>query len=336
MNALLRINLGFLLFAAARPAAAQQGATDGQWREYGADAGATKYSSLDQITRDNVGDLRIVWSRPAVDPSIVDKAMIDPTSAERSITEQAARILGRTLVGTPLMIDGVLYSPNAVGLVEAFDPGTGETLWVQEPWDEGPDAYLAGQSIAGVAYWTDGADQRLLVQRQRYLYALDVLTGQAITDFGEGGRVDLTTGLQEGANYQWDGAPTIVGDVAVLGQDMTDFVFTKEGFRGDVQAFDVRTGELRWVFHTIPQAGEFGNDTWDDDAWEFTGNSPVWSLFSADPDLGYVYMPITSAASDMYGGHRPGHAADAGGGGERAATGTRRHSTGSIQEHFSN
>lgn len=306
MNALLRINLGFLLVAAAMPAAAQQGATDGQWREYGADAGATKYSSLDQITRDNVRELRIVWTRPAVDRSIVDEAMIDPASAQRSIAEQAARILGRTLVGTPLMIAGVLYSPNAVGLVEAFDPGTGETLWVQEPWDEGPDAYLAGQSVAGVAYWRDGADERLLVQRQRYLYALDILTGQAITDFGDGGRADLTTGLQEGANYQWDGTPTIVGDVAVLGQDMTDFVFTKEGFRGDVQAYDVRTGELRWVFHTIPQAGEYGNDTWDDDAWEFTGNSPVWSLFSADPDLGYVYMPITSAASDMYGGHRPG------------------------------
>ena len=277
-------------------AAAQQGATEGEWRAYGADDGATKYSALNQITRDNVDDLRIAWSRPAVDPSIV----------EASMSERPDNIFGRALIGTPLMIDGILYSPNTVGLVEAFDPGTGETLWIQEPMDEGAEAYLAGQSTRGVAYWRDGDDQRLIVHRRRYLYAIDVLTGEPIPDFGDGGRVDLTTGLQEGANYQWDGAPTIVGDVVVLGQDMTDFVFRRDGFRGDVQAFDVRTGELRWVFHTIPQAGEFGNDTWDDDAWEYTGNSPVWSLFSADHDLGYIYMPITSSASDMYGGHRPG------------------------------
>ena len=204
------------------------------------------------------------------------------------------------------MVNGILYSPNGVGLVEAFDPGTGETLWVQEPMAEGQEAYLAGASTRGVAYWADGADRRILAHRQRHMYALNALTGEAITDFGDGGRVDLTTSLQEGANYLWNGAPTVVGDVVVLGQIMSDIVFEKEGFRGDVRAFDVRTGELRWVFHTIPQAGEFGNDTWEDDAWEFTGNAPVWSLFSADEDLGYLYMPVTSSTSDMYGGHRPG------------------------------
>ena len=276
----------------AMPAVAQQGATDGQWREFG----ATKYSSLAQITRDNVEDLRIAWSRPAVDQSIVDALM----------TDRPPNLLGRALVGTPLMVNGILYSPNGVGLVEAFDPGTGETIWVQEPMEAGPEAYLAGASTRGAAYWADGADRRILVHRQRYLYALDALTGQAIAEFGDRGRVDLTTGLQDGAGYNWNGVPTVVGDVVVLGQSMVDVVFEKEGFRGDVQAFDVRTGELRWVFHTIPQADELGNETWEDDAWEFTGNAPVWSLFSADADLGYIYMPVTSATSDMYGGHRPG------------------------------
>ncbi len=167
--------------AAAMPALAQQGATDGQWRAFGADAGATKYSPLGQITRDNVGDLQIAWSRPGVDPSIVD---------------QVPNVRRRSLIGTPLMIDGVLYSPNGVGLVEAFDPATGQTLWILEPMDEGPQGYLAGASTRGVAYWTDGSDRRILVQRQRYLYALDARTGQPYTDFGEGGRVDLTIGLQ--------------------------------------------------------------------------------------------------------------------------------------------
>ena len=87
---------------------------------------------------------------------------------------------------------------------------------------------------------------------------------------------------------------------------MTDTFETKEAPRGDVRAFDVRSGDLRWTFHTIPQAGEVGTDTWDDDAWSYTGHAPVWSLFSADAELGYVYMPVSSPTSDMYGGHRGG------------------------------
>ena len=277
--------------AAAMPAGAQQGATDGQWRTFASGNGSSRYSPLGQITEDNVRDLRIVWTRPSVDQSIVD---------------QAPRSAGRALRAEPLMVNGILYGSNGVGLVEAFDPATGETLWIQEPMDEGPDAYLAGSSTRGVVYWADGADRRILMHRQQYLYALNALTGEAITDFGDGGRVDLTTGLREGARYGWPGAPTVVGDVIVFGQAMTDVVFEKEGFRGDVRAFDVRTGELRWTFHTIPQAGEFGNDTWEDDAWESIGNAPVWALFSADQELGYIYMPVTSSTSDMYGGHRPG------------------------------
>ena len=273
------------------PVSAQQGATDGEWRVYAADIGATKYSSLDQIDRDNVANLRIAWQRPSLDQSILD-----------AVPDLA---VGNRFRSTPLMIDGVLYTPNAVGLVEAFDAGTGETVWVQEPVEEGPQAYR-GAGTRGVAYWTDGTDQRIIVQRGQYLIALNAKTGRPYPDFGDGGRVDLTTGLAEGARYRWGSAPTVVGDVVVLGQSMSDTFVTKEDIRGDVRAFDVRTGELRWVFHTIPQAGEFGTDTWEDGAWEFTGHAPVWSLFSADPELGYVYMPVTSSTNDMYGGHRPG------------------------------
>ena len=282
------VALGLLV---SNSAAAQQGATDGQWRAFAADIGATKYSSVDQINKDNVVNLRIAWRRPAVDQSILDKV--------------PGLRYGDFFGATPLMVEGVLYSPNGVGLVEAFDPGTGETIWVQEPFNEGPAAYR-GTYTRGVAYWTDGTDRRILVQRGQELIALDARTGKPYPDFGEGGRVDLTTGLAEGARYRWGGAPTVVRDVVVVGQSMSDTFQTKEDVRGDVRAFDVRTGELRWLFHAIPQAGEFGADTWEDNSWEYTGHAPVWSLFSADPELGYIYMPVSSSTNDMYGGHRGG------------------------------
>ena len=277
--------------SAAAPVLAQQGATDGEWHAFAADNGATKYSPLDQINADNVGDLRIAWSRPTVDQSILD---VVPELG-----------YGNANRATPLMVDGVLYAPNAVGLVEAFHPGTGETLWVQQPFDSDPGSYR-GAGTRGVAYWTDGNEQRIVVQRGEWMYALDAKTGEMFRDFGENGRVDLTTGLAEGARYRWGGAPTIVRDVIVVGQSMSDTFVTKEDIRGDVRAFNVRTGELSWLFHTIPQAGEFGTDSWGDNSWEFSGHAPVWALFAADEDLGYVYMPTTSATNDMYGGHRPG------------------------------
>ena len=177
-------------------------------------------------------------------------------------------------------MNGVGYVPNAIGLVEAFDIGTGETRWTQQPF--GGEDDLRGTGTRGVAYWTDGTDARILVQRGEYLYALDPETGETFPDFGDGGRADLTVGLGEGARYRWGGAPTVVRDVVVVGQSMSDTFETKGASRGDVRAFDVRTGALRWLFHTIPQAGEFGTDSWEDDAWEYSGHAPVWSLFSAD------------------------------------------------------
>lgn len=273
------------------PGIAQEGAADGEWPVFSADAGSTRYSPLDQIDATNVSDLRVAWSRLAVDSSIV---RVRP------------EVLDRRMIGTPLMVDGVVYVPNVVGLVEAIDPGTGETLWVQKPFEEGPDAYLRGTSTRGAAYWREGDDRRVLSIRRGFLYALEAATGAPVTDFGEEGRIDLTTGLQEGSSYMWYGAPVVLGNVVIVGQTMSDTFRSREGLRGDVRAFDVRTGELRWVFHTIPQAGEPGNDTWEDGAWEFTGHAPVWAQFSVDPELGYVYLPVSSSTNDMYGGHRPG------------------------------
>ena len=281
-----------LVAVAAHPSLmAQQGSADGEWPYYAGDIGSTKYAPLDQITRENVTSLEVAWRRPAVDRTILEQV------PSLSVT--------RNLTATPLMVDGVAYTSNGVGLVEAFDPGTGETIWVQEPMDPAPDGYR-GAETRGVAYWTDGRDHRIVVQRGQYLTVLNAGTGTPYPDFGDGGRVNLTAGLGGDARYRWTGVPMVIGDVVVLGQSMTDTFITKEAVRGDVRAFDVRTGEQLWVFHTVPQAGEYGTDTWADDSWQYSGHAPVWSLFSADPELGYLYMPVTSPTSDMYGGHRGG------------------------------
>ncbi|MBL4821764.1 MAG: PQQ-binding-like beta-propeller repeat protein [Gammaproteobacteria bacterium] len=270
---------------------AQFGASNGDWQAYGADQGATKYTPLSRIDATNVNDLRVVWRRPSLDPYYL---ALNP--------EQRS---SRNYVAAPVIAGGRAYIPNSVGLVEAFDPGTGETLWVQEPIG-GAEGLRGGTATRGVAYWSEGAEARVLVQRSTYLYALDPETGKPIPGFGDNGRVNLQLDDPQAERYRWGGVPAVIRDVVVVGQAMSDSFSDKEALRGDVRAFDVRTGELRWVFHVIPQGGEYGSDTWQDRSWSYTGHAPVWSLFSADEELGLVYMPITSSTNDMYGGHRIG------------------------------
>jgi len=272
------------------PAVAQYGAVDGGWQAYGADIGATKYTGLDQISPDNIDQLEEVWRRP-----VLDQYYRDMNPNQRFATNYVA---------APVIQNGIAYIPNGVGLVEAFNPGTGETVWVQEPM--GGAAELPGTVTRGVAYWSDGDDRRIIVQRGTWLYALNADTGAAITDFGNNGRVDLQLMPAEFERYRWGGVPMVVRDVIVIGQSMTDTFVDKEAERGDVHAFDVRTGALRWTYHTIPQQGEFGTESWQDRSWSYTGHAPVWALFSADEELGLIYMPISSSTNDMYGGHRIG------------------------------
>ena len=282
--ALLTLSLSTTLLA-------QRGAQDGGWQAFGADTGSTKYTPLDQIDADNVNDLEIVWRRPALDQSFVD---INPN--QRYSTSWNA---------APLVVDGVAYITNGVGLVEAFDPGTGETIWVQEP--PGGAEGLPGANTRGAAYWTDGDDKRIIAQRGTYLYALNAETGETYPDFGANGRANLQlTPPETSERYRWGGVPMVVGDVIITGQSMNDTFENKEASRGDVHAFDVRTGELKWTYNTIPQQGQFGTSSWQDRSWSYTGHAPVWALFSADPELGMVYMPISSSTNDMYGGHRIG------------------------------
>ncbi|MBI3047929.1 MAG: pyrroloquinoline quinone-dependent dehydrogenase [Acidobacteria bacterium] len=259
-----------------------------EWRSYSGDSGSTKYAAVDQINPSNVAKLRIAWRRPAVDPSLVK---LDPTLT-----------FSRNFRATPLMIGGVLYAPNGVGLVEAFHPQTGRTLWVQQPPAGGPET-LRGDSTRGVAYWRSGTEERLFVQRGETLMALDPKTGRPYPGFGTGGAVSLRHGMEP---YRWTGAPQVCRDVVIVGSSMSDSPPNKEGTPGDVRAYDVRTGRLRWTFHAIPREGEFGVDTWKNDSWRYTGHANLWSLLSVDEQLGYAYLPLSSPTSDMYGGHRPG------------------------------
>ena len=281
----------FLLLSATSQA--QRGTSGGQWPNHSGDKGSTKYAPLDQINRSNVRNLHVAWRRPAV---------------ADELREQHQQLKFSNLFrSTPLMINGVLYASDGIGLVEAFDPATGRTLWVQESTDLGPEA-LAGTSTRGIAYWRNGADERILSVRPPYLYAINLKTGELIRSFGEAGKVDLRTGLgPQPQPFNFTSAPLIVKDIAVIGSSIADNPNVKEGTRGDVRGYDVKTGKLRWTFRTIPGEREFGVETWEDRSWEYTGAVNAWSNLSADEELGYIYLPLTSPTSDMYGGHRLGN-----------------------------
>jgi len=268
---------------------AQQG-TSGEWPVHGGDAGYTRYAALDQIDTDTVASLQIAWRRNAVDESL------------RSYWPDLR--YSNQLRSTPIMVNELLYASNGIGLVEAFNPGTGETVWVQDRSfleNETP----RGASSRGLAYWESGNDKHLFSIRPPFLFAIDAATGQPIESFGEAGKIDLSYDAETG--YSGTSPPLVVRDVVILGSAMADHPYTKEQHPGDVRAYDVRTGELRWTWSPIPKAGEPGVETWLDESWTYSGMANVWTMFSADLDLGLVYLPTGAPTNDMYGGHRPGN-----------------------------
>jgi quinoprotein glucose dehydrogenase len=297
MRALRWILVGFVVLLTAGLVTAQQGSRSVEWTSYGGDPGSTKYSPLDQIDKGNVSRLQIAWRRPSVDPSLTP-GVTDFTSSNN-------------FRSTPLMVGGVLYSSNGIGLVEAFDPATGKTVWVQEPFRDEPGLGLRGDSARGLAYWSGGADRRLFAIHGEYLVALDPRTGKPVGAFGDRGRVNLRLGLGPRAtDYAWTGVPQVCRDVVMvglgIGGSVSDRPMHAEAVPGVVQAFDVRTGRPRWSFNPIPHPGEIGNDSWENDSWAYSGNANLWSLMSADEEQGLAYLPMTAPTNDMYGGHRLG------------------------------
>ncbi|MCH8333164.1 PQQ-binding-like beta-propeller repeat protein, partial [Candidatus Sumerlaeota bacterium] len=290
--------LAFLLGAVlAEPARAQYGTRGEEWPSYGGDAGSTKYSPLDQINKENFESLRVVWTWQSPD----DRIMRENRGVAR------LRISG--FKATPLMIGGVLYLNTGLDQVAALDALTGDLLWIHDPesYKGGAPASAVGFLNRGVTYWSDGEDQRIFHgTSDGYLMAFNARTGKPIPDFGVGGKVDLMSAVPrvsrqdtlvlaggEAFHLSVDSPPTVCRDVVIVGSSQSDRPPTKEWPPGYVQAFDVRTGEPRWVFHAIPEEGEFGTETWENDSWRYSGDANVWSMMSVDEELGYVYLPTT-------------------------------------------
>ncbi|MEQ8263953.1 PQQ-binding-like beta-propeller repeat protein [Pseudohaliea sp.] len=266
---------------------------EGEWRFYSGHQNGNKYSPLDQINAGNVNRLQIAWQRPGVDPDLLEEEPdINPVS---------------NFYSTPLMIDGVLYSSNALGLVEAMDPGTGETLWVQEPVYKGFRG-LAGFPTRGVAYWSDGKKRRIIVARGEFLLSVDAEDGRLDRNFGDGGKVSLARPGPGGPLPDaGTSGPIVAGDVIVIGGGRADDIAVRKGVASeDIRAFDVRSGEPLWTFHVLPRPGEFGYDTWEDGSAKLGGGMGAWAPLTADEELGYVYVATGSPFASFYGGQRPG------------------------------
>ena len=269
---------------------------EGAWHYFGGDNKFNRYSPLDQINANNVDQLRIVWRKDATAAWLQDD--YDGLGSTKNLRS------------TPLLIDGVLYAQNIFGLVEAFDPATGETIWTQEPYQQ-TLLEAAGISSRGIAHWQRGIDQRLMTVRGSYLYALNPQTGETFPDFGreEPGRVNLAYSAENANNFALTTSPLVIGNTAVIGGFLNgagDGGNRKEAAPENIRGFDVRTGELRWEFNVVPRPGEFGYDTWGDGSAEWSGDIGSWCCLSADNELGIVYVPLGAPTSAYYGGHRPG------------------------------
>jgi quinoprotein glucose dehydrogenase len=290
--------LGIFLGLAAMPTVVlgQSGARGGEWAEYGGDLGSTKYSALDQINADNVDRVSVAWRW---------------TSSDSALIEANSGLGGGAFKATPIMLDGVLYIRTSLSVVAAIDAATGEELWVFDPLShEAGRLTNLGFNTRGVAQWSGPDETRIFVATgDAHLWALDSKTGTPVEGFDSEGSIDLIGGLRRDASvrsYSVMSPPIVVGDVIIVGSSINDGPRYMTAPPGDVRAFDVRTGEEVWNFHTVPLAGELGNDTWENDSWTYTGNTNVWTIMSADEELGLVYLPIGTPTNDWYGGHRLG------------------------------
>ena len=265
----------------------------GEWRSTGGDSRYQRYSPLDQINRQNVKNLRILWRKPAVDPKL---------------KEQFPRLrMNNYLRATPTMMGGVLYAEDVAGLVEAVDAATGKPLWRQEFPPE-MEKEGSASSVRGIDVWKSGSERRIMTVRNGFLYALDPASGRTITSFGKNGRVSL---VPDGArNFGWSSGPIVVGDVVVISGNADGAGDSGQKWKGsvpeDVRGFNARTGEHLWTFHVVPRQGEPGTETWGNESWKESGDLGSWCCVSADEELGYVYLPLTSPTAAYFGGHRPG------------------------------
>ena len=308
-----RLAVSFLVFFAAVAAALDSGPLFGaltaqsrgastprsnEWRTYGADLASTRYSPLDQINKDNFSKLRIAW---------------------RLSTDAYGSRPDTLYSTTPLFVGGVLYATvGTARAVVAIDAASGDVLW-KHTEDEGPRGQNAPRTGAGrgVSYWSsaDGSDQRIIYVTPGYrMIALNAKTGAPVTTFGQNGVVDLKLENDQDldlvtAEIGLNATPLVAGDVVVVGAAHRPggSPRTMNNPRGYVRGYDAKTGKRLWIFHTVPKPGEFGYDTWENESALKNGNTGAWAQFSADLELGLVYVPVEMPPGDYYGGNRPGN-----------------------------
>ena len=270
------------------------------WPHFAGDQAATHYSPLDKITAANVNQLAEVWEwRPG----------------EKNLPQFGTR--PGAFQNTPLMIDGVLYVSTPYNQVAALDATSGKELWRYDPktYEDGQPPNGTGYAHRGVAAWRPstslgaGDGLRIVLNSRYRLIELDAKSGKLVDGFGKNGIVDLSEGLVWAINkkhYTNTSPPIVFKDLIILGNGVGDRLTYKNDPPGDVRAFNARTGKQVWTFHTIPQKGEFGNNTWDGGSWQFTGHTNVWAPMSLDDTRGLLYMPVSTPSNDYYGGRRPG------------------------------
>ena len=269
----------------------------GEWPTYAGDLAGTRYRPLDQINAANFNKLEVTW---------------------RFKTDSLGNRPEYKLEGTPLMVNGVVYATaGSRRAAIALDAATGELLWVHCE-HEGARGAAAPRQLSGrgLAYWTDGKEERIFYVTPGYrLIALDARNGAPLPAFGDKGAVDLklnddqtilpdlTTG-----EIGLQSAPVVARDVVIVGAAFREGMTPRSmrNNKGYVRGFDARTGKRLWIFHTIPMKGELGYNTWENGSAEYTGNTGVWTQISVDEQLGLVYLPVESPTGDYYGGHRPG------------------------------
>src|SRR6058998_1814284 len=286
----------FCLLLCASSLAAQTGAKNGEWKTYGGDLGNTHYSPLDQINASNFNSLQIAW-----------RFKTDNLGAQPEFNLEA----------TPLMAKGVLYSTAGTRrAVVAIDAGTGELIWTHGEREGGRGTVAPRQlSGRGLAYWSDGREERILYVTPGYrLIALDAKTGAPIPSFGKNSVVDLKLDDDQEIDLVTGevglhATPVVAKDVVIVGaaHKSGGVPKSKTNVKGYVRGFDVRTGKRLWIFHTIPRPNEYGYETWENGSAEYTGNGGVWGQISVDEELNTVYLPVELPTGDYFGGHRPGN-----------------------------
>jgi len=259
-------------------------AQDGSWSTYGGGLENTHYSTLTQVNRDNVTKLKVAWTYDAGDA-----------------------FPGSEMECNPIVVNGILYATTPKLRVIALDAATGTLKWSFDPNEGRP--VRSKMRNRGVTFWADASGnggKRIFFVWRQFLYALDAATGKPIPSFGEDGRLDLRRDLGRDPALQFitDTSPPVVyKDFLIVGSLVNE---TLPAAPGDVRAYDVRTGKLRWSFHTIPHPGEFGYETWPADAWQYIGGVNNWAGMSLDAARGIVFVPTGSASFDFYGSNRLG------------------------------